>query len=159
MTPRRRRAWPRWPGGWGPSGRLVVHGDGSTSCRSTGAASILDVTPAGIERRAIDRAALLGLGLVPGPSAELAGGIAGGERRASSRRSSAARRGPHRDVTVLNAAAGVRRGAVGWPRSGRAPTWPAATIDAGLATALLERLRAEREAAEAAAATAEGAPA
>ena len=113
------------------------------------------MTPDGIERRTVDAAAL-------------------GLAKASTRSSPAGRRprtrriiesvlrgepGARRDVVLLNAGAALLvAGVVDALEAGidRA----ALTIDAGLATELLERLRAERRAAEAARpAVAEGAPA
>jgi anthranilate phosphoribosyltransferase len=113
------------------------------------------VTPEGIEIRTVDAAAL---GLTKASNAKLAGGTPEDNARIVE---SVLRGEPgaRRDVVVLNAGAAlVVAGVVDDLAAGidRA----ALTIDAGLATELLERLRAERRAAEAARPpVAEGAPA
>jgi anthranilate phosphoribosyltransferase len=92
---------------------------------------------------------------VPGPNADLAGGSPA-ENAALVEAVLGGEVGPYRDVTVLNAAAGfVAAGRVG--SLGEGADLARATLEAGSAAALLERLRAERRAAEAAAAIAEGA--
>jgi anthranilate phosphoribosyltransferase len=139
---------------------LVVHGGGVDELPLDGSGVILDVTPAGIERRTIDAAALSALGLRGATTAALAGGtpeenatlveaVLGGSD------------GPHRDVVLLNASAA-------FVAAGRADDLAAgiglatAAIADGRAKDLLERLRAERIAAEAertAAAPGQGTPA
>ena len=154
------------PGGRGEAGRRAGAGSawiarsssaarGSTSCRSTGRGVIHDVTPEGIEVRTVDAAAL---GLTKASNAKLAGGTPEENARIVE---SVLRGEPgaRRDVVVLNAGAAlVVAGVVDDLAAGIERA--ALTIDAGLATELLERLRAERRAAEAARPpVAEGAPA
>jgi anthranilate phosphoribosyltransferase len=128
---------------------FVVGGDGIDELPLDGTGIIHDVTPDGIEVRRVDAT---GLGLTKASNAKLAGGTPDENARiveAVLRGEPGARR----DVVVLNAGAalvvaGVARDlADGIERA-------ALTIDAGLAGELLERLRAERRAAEAAAAAA-----
>jgi anthranilate phosphoribosyltransferase len=133
---------------------LVVGGDGIDELPLDGSGVIHDVSQGGIERRTVDTVAL---GLAKASNARLAGGspadnativeaVLHGEP------------GARRDVVLLNAAAGlVAAGRVESLAEGI--DLAALTIDAGLATALLDRLRGERRAAEAAQAPAEGAPA
>ena len=132
---------------------LVVGGDGLDELPLDGSGVIYDVSPAGIERRGVDTVAL---GLTRAGATKLAGGspadnativesVLHGEP------------GARRDVVLLNAAAGlVAAGRVTDLAEGI--DLAALTIDAGLATELLERLRAERRDAERLAAR-EGAPA
>jgi anthranilate phosphoribosyltransferase len=131
---------------------FVVGGEGLDELPLDGTGTIHDVTPDGIAVRQVDAAAL---GLTRATSARLAGGTPA----ANARIVEAVLRGEpgaRRDVVVLNAAAAL-------VVAGVAPTLEdgieraALTIDAGLGTELLERLRAERRAAEAAAAEREGA--
>lgn len=132
---------------------LVIHGAGVDELPLDGTGVIHDVTQDGIESRQVDPERL---GLRSAPTARLAG--AGPDENA--RMVEAVLRGEpgvRRDVTVLNAAAAfLVAGRVASLEEGvdRA----ALTIDAGLAVELLEGLRAERRAAEAAraAATADG---
>ena len=134
---------------------LVVHGERVDELPLDGSGAILDVTPSGIVRRAIDRATLLRLGLVPVPNTDLAGGSPE-ENAALVEAVLDGEVGAHRDVTVLNAAAGfVAAGRVVTLAEGA--DLARATIDAGSAAALLERLRADRRAAAAVTAIAEGA--
>ncbi len=129
---------------------LVVHGAGVDELPLDGSGVIYDVTPEGIERRDVDPEALglrkakttaLG-GSDPAANAALVEGVLRGEP------------GARRDVVLLNAGAAlVAAGVVSTIEAGidRA----ALTIDAGLTSELLGRLRAERRAADVAA----GAPA
>jgi len=133
---------------------LVVGGDGIDELPLDGSGVIHDVTPEGIERRTVDTVAL---GLTKATAAKLAGGSPADNARIVE---SVLRGEPgaRRDVVLLNAAAGlVAAGRVADLAEGI--DLAALTIDAGLATELLEGLRAERRTAEAARAAAEGAPA
>jgi anthranilate phosphoribosyltransferase len=133
---------------------LVVGGDGLDELPLDGSGVIYDVSPAGIERRGVDTVAL---GLTRAGATKLAGGspadnativesVLHGEP------------GARRDVVLLNAAAGlVAAGRVADLAEGI--DLAALTIDAGLATELLERLRAERRTADASRVATEGAPA
>ena len=133
---------------------FVIHGAGVDELPLDGSGVLYDVTPAGVERRTVDAAAL---GLRRASTAKLAGGNAADNARITE---SVLRGEPgaRRDVVVLNAAAALLvAGAVESLEAGidRASL----TIDAGLGSELLERLRAERRAAEAdAAAAAAAAP-
>jgi anthranilate phosphoribosyltransferase len=133
---------------------LVVGGDGLDELPLDGSGVIYDVTPAGVERRAVDTVAL---GLTRASNAKLAGGSPADNARiveAVLRGEPGARR----DVVLLNAAAGlVAAGRVADLAEGI--DLGALTIDAGLATELLNGLRAERRTAEATRPAAEGAPA
>ena len=133
---------------------LVVGGDGLDELPLDGSGVIYDVSPAGVERRGVDTVAL---GLTRAGATKLAGGspadnativesVLHGEP------------GARRDVVLLNAAAGlVAAGRVTDLAEGI--DLAALTIDAGLATELLERLRAERRTADASRVATEGAPA
>ena len=126
---------------------FVIHGDGVDELPLDGSGVLYDVTPDGIERRTVDAGAL---GLRRTPTARLAGGSA----EENARMIEAVLRGEpgaRRDVVVLNAgAAFLVAGAVDSVDDGIERA--ALTIDAGLGIELLERLRAERRAAEAVAA-------
>lgn len=130
---------------------FVIHGTGVDELPLDGSGVIHDVTQAGIETIAVSPERL---GLRSAPTARLAG--AGPEENA--RMIEAILRGEpgvRRDVTVLNAAAALLvAGRVESLEDGvdRA----ALTIDAGLGLELLEALRAERRAADAATAAAAG---
>jgi anthranilate phosphoribosyltransferase len=133
---------------------LVVGGDGIDELPLDGSGVIHDVTPEGIERRTVDSVAL---GLTKASAAKLAGGSPADNARIVE---SVLRGEPgaRRDVVLLNAAAGlVAAGRVADLAEGI--DLAALTIDAGLGTELLDTLRAERRASEAARAAAEGAPA
>ena len=123
---------------------FVIHGEGVDELPLDGSGVLYDVQPDGIERRTVDAAAL---GLRRAPTARLAGGSA----EENARMIEAVLRGEpgaRRDVVVLNAgAAFMVAGAVASLDDGIERA--ALTIDAGLATELLGRLRAERRAAEA----------
>ncbi len=133
---------------------FVIHGDGVDELPLDGSGVLFDVTPVGVERRTVDAAAL---GLRRASTAKLAGGSAADNARITE---SVLRGEPgaRRDVVLLNAGAALLvAGAVvsleaGIDRAGL-------TIDAGLGSELLERLRTERRAAETSRAEAEGAPA
>jgi anthranilate phosphoribosyltransferase len=135
---------------------LLVHGAGIDELPLDGTGIILDVTPGGVEHRLVDAIALAALGIAPSSTASLAGGTPP-ENAVLVEGVLAGERGPRRDVAVLNAAAGL-------VAAGRAAglaegvDLAAATIDAGLATALLARLRASRAARDAAVAAPGGAP-
>ena len=137
---RRRRGWPRCCGAWARSGRFVVHGDGVDELPLDGSGVLYDVTPtrrssgtrsmprrSGFERAA-DRAA--GRRHAGRERRDRRGGprAASRARAATSSCSTPARRCS--SPGVVGAAA--RRGSSARPL----------TIDAGLATELLERLRA-----------------
>ena len=125
---------------------FVIHGAGVDELPLDDSGVLYHVGPGGIERHVIAASAL---GLRVTPTARLAGGtpdenartiesIFGGEP------------GAKRDVVALNAgAAFLVAGVVGQLEEGIERA--ALTIDAGLGAELLERLRAERRAAEAAA--------
>ena len=133
---------------------LVVGGDGIDELPLDGSGVIHEVTPEGIERRTVDTIAL---GLTKASAAKLAGGSPADNARIVE---SVLRGEPgaRRDVVLLNAAAGlVAAGRVADLAEGI--DLAALTIDAGLATELLDGLRSERRTAEAALAAAEGAPA
>jgi anthranilate phosphoribosyltransferase len=135
---------------------FVIHGDGVDELPLDGSGVLYDVTPDGIERRTVDAAAL---GLRRTSTAKLAGGSAA-DNAGITESVLRGEPGARRDVVLLNAGAALLvAGAVesleeGIDRAGL-------TIDAGLASELLERLRAERRDAESlrAEAEAEGAPA
>jgi anthranilate phosphoribosyltransferase len=132
---------------------FVVHGDGVDELPLDGSGVLYDVTPAGVTRREIRPE---DVGLEAAPTSDLAGGtppenaqlveaVLNGEP------------GPRRDVVLLNAAAAlVAAGRAADLRTGIATA--RATIEAGAAIALLERLRAARRSADLARAL-EGAPA
>ncbi len=130
---------------------LVVHGAGVDELPLDGTGVLYEVTEAGVEQRSVDAAAL---GLRPAATSKLAGGDAA----ANARFVEAVLRGEpgsRRDVVVLNAgAAFLAAGVVESMEEGLDRA--ALTIDAGLTTDLLGRLRAERQAADEAA-TAAGA--
>ena len=117
-----------------------------------GSGVILTVTPGAIERTDIDPAELSGLGLARGSNADLAGGTPD-ENAALVEAVLGGARGAHRDVVLLNAAAGlVAAGSA--PTLGTGLAMAEAALDDGRAVDLLGRLRLERTAADAARATA-----
>jgi anthranilate phosphoribosyltransferase len=134
---------------------FVVGGEGIDELPLDGTGVIHDVTPEGVEVRTVDAA---GLGLTKASNARLAGGTPEDNARIVE---SVLRGEPgaRRDVVVLNAGAAlVVAGVV--DDLGAGIERAALTIDAGLGAELLERLRAERRAAEAARPpVAEGTPA
>ena len=133
---------------------LVVGGDGIDELPLDGSGVIHDVTPSGIERRVVDTVAL---GLVRAGASKLAGGSPA-QNATIVEAVLRGEPGARRDVVLLNAAAGlVAAGRVADLAGGI--DLAALTIDAGLATELLGRLRSERREAEAGRRAAEGAPA
>jgi anthranilate phosphoribosyltransferase len=133
---------------------FVVHGDGVDELPLDGSGVLFDVTPDGVQRRAVDASAL---GLRRASTAKLSGGSAADNARITE---SVLRGEPgaRRDVVLLNAGAALLvAGAVdsleaGIDRAGL-------TIDAGLGSELLERLREERRTAESVRSEATAAPA
>jgi anthranilate phosphoribosyltransferase len=134
---------------------FVVGGEGIDELPLDGTGVIHDVTPDGIAVRAVDATAL---GLTKASNAKLAGGTPEDNARIVE---SVLRGEPgaRREVVLLNAGAAlVVSGIVDDLAEGIERA--ALTIDAGLATELLDRLRAERRLAEAARpVVTEGAPA
>ena len=136
---------------------FVIHGDGVDELPLDGSGVLYDVTPSGVERLTVDASAL---GLRRAATARLAGGSAADNARITE---SVLRGEPgaRRDVVLLNAGAALMvAGAADSLESGI--DLAGLTIDAGLGTELLEKLREERRAAEALAAATpspEGAPA
>jgi anthranilate phosphoribosyltransferase len=131
---------------------LVVRGAGVDELPLDGSGVILDVTPAGIERRIVDAAVLGGLGLRVAGNADLAGGTPD-DNAALVEEVLIGVGGPPRDVVLLNAAAAlVAAGRVDLLENGLAVA--ASAIDDGRATALLAQLRAERATSDAAKAAA-----
>jgi len=121
---------------------FVIHGAGVDELPLDGSGALYDVTPDTIDRRDVVASAM---GLASTPTGRLAGGTAA-ENAAATEATLRGEPGARRDVVLLNAAAALEvAGAVDDLAAGidRA----ALTIDAGLATSLLERLRAERRAA------------
>jgi anthranilate phosphoribosyltransferase len=134
---------------------LVVYGAGLDELPLDGSGLILDVTPDGIDRHAIDRAELATLGLGEAPDAALAGGSPE-ENGTLVEAVLEGAPGPRRDVALLNAAAAFVAAARS-PDLSDGVRLAADTIDGGRAVDLLGRLRAERVRAEAAAAEPAGA--
>ena len=126
---------------------FIVGGEGLDELPLDGTGVIHDVTPEGIEVRAVDAVAL---GLTKASIAKLAGGTPA-DNATILEAVLRGEPGARRDVVLLNAGAAL-------VVAGVADDLPAGieraalTIDAGLATELLERLRAERRAAESASA-------
>jgi anthranilate phosphoribosyltransferase len=134
---------------------FVVGGEGIDELPLDGTGFIHDVTPEGVTVRTVDA---VGLGLTRASTAKLSGGTPADNARILE---SVLRGEPgaRRDVVLLNAAAGLVVADVVDDLAGGIER-AALTIDAGLGTELLDRLRAERRAAEAARPPiAEGAPA
>jgi anthranilate phosphoribosyltransferase len=124
---------------------LVVHGDGLDELPLDGSGVMYDVTPGSVERRTVSAADL-------GLDAAATDRLTGGTPQENALLIEAVLRGepgPRRDVVLLNAAAGLMA-------AGRVPSLAegialaAATIDAGGAMALLDRLRDRKNAAVAA---------
>ena len=133
---------------------FVVGGERIDELPLDGTGTIHDVTPAGIEVRPVDAAAL---GLSRAANNRLAGGTPN-ENAAIIETILRGEPGARRDVVVLNAAAAlVVAGVAGTLDEGVERA--ALTIDAGLGTELLERLRAERRTADAERPAAEATPA
>jgi anthranilate phosphoribosyltransferase len=124
---------------------FVVGGTGIDELPLDGTGVIHDVTPDGIEVRPVDA---VKLGLTKASNAKLAGGSPEENARIVE---SVLRGEPgaRRDVVLLNAGAALVVAGVAADLADGIER-AALTIDAGLATELLERLRAERRAAEAA---------
>ncbi len=118
---------------------FVIHGDGIDELPLDGSGVLYRVAPDGIERQAVDAAAL---GLTRTATSKLRGGEADENARAVE---SVLRGEPgaRRDVVLLNAAAALLVAGVVDDLDGGIER-AALTIDAGLARELLERLRAER---------------
>jgi anthranilate phosphoribosyltransferase len=122
---------------------FVVHGDGVDELPLDGSGVLYDVTPERVARHEV-RPEDVGLpaaptsalaGGTPEENARLVEGVLGGIR------------GPKRDVVLLNAGAAlVAAGRVADLRAGIAMA--ASTIDGGLATGLLSRLRAAKQRAD-----------
>ena len=131
---------------------LVVHGAGVDELPLDGSGVLYDVTEDGVEQRFVDAVAL-------GLRAPATSRLAGGDAATNAGYVESVLRGEpgsRRDVVLLNAgAAFLAAGTVDTLEDGVERA--ALTIDAGLTAELLERLRAERRAAEVAAATPAGA--
>jgi anthranilate phosphoribosyltransferase len=124
---------------------FVIHGAGIDELPLDDTGVLYHVSPDGVERHEIPASRL---GFVVAPTSKLAGGTADDNARMTE---SVLRGEPgaRRDVVVLNAAAALLvADLVGSMEEGIERA--ALTIDAGLGLELLERLRAERRAAEAA---------
>jgi anthranilate phosphoribosyltransferase len=128
---------------------FVIHGDGVDELPLDGSGVAYIVAGNGIERHVIDAAAL---GFKRAATARLAGGTPD-ENARMTEAVLQGEPGIRRDVVLLNAGAALLvAGVVGQLEEGVAHA--ELTIDAGLGTQLLERLRAERRAADTAAAAA-----
>jgi anthranilate phosphoribosyltransferase len=122
---------------------FVVHGERLDELPLDGSGVLYDVTPAGVTRRELRAPDVAALGLAVAPTEALAGGTPA-ENAALVTAVLAGARGPQRDVVLLNAAAAFEvAGRAGSLAEGVALA--ARTIDTGLATGLLGRLRARRE--------------
>ena len=135
---------------------FVVHGDGVDELPLDGSGVLYDVRPDGIDRSTVDP---LSVGLRSAATTRLAGGTPQ-ENAGIVETILRGEPGVRRDVVVLNAgAAFLVAGAV--DSFGEGVDRAALTIDAGLASELLERLRDQRRAADAAteAEAPQGAPA
>jgi anthranilate phosphoribosyltransferase len=129
---------------------FVIHGDGVDELPLDGSGVAYIVADDVIERHVIDAAAL---GFKRAATARLAGGTPE-ENARMTETVLQGEPGIRRDVVLLNAGAALLvAGVVGQMEEGIARA--ELTIDAGLGTELLERLRAERRAADAAAAVAQ----
>lgn len=127
---------------------LVIHGDGVDELPLDDSGILYEVGPDGIEEHEVRASAL---GLTVAPTSKLAGG-APEENARMIEGVLRGEPGARRDVVLLNAGAGLLvSGVVESIEAGIERA--ALAIDAGLATELLARLRAERVAAGAAAAT------
>ena len=133
---------------------FVVGGEGLDELPLDGTGTIHDVTPDGIEIRPVDAATL---GLTKAANSRLAGGTPADNARIIET-ILRGEPGARRDVVVLNAAAALVVAGVSETLDDGVER-AALTIDAGLGTELLGRLRAERQQADAAAAQREAAPA
>jgi anthranilate phosphoribosyltransferase len=133
---------------------FVVGGEGLDELPLDGTGTIHDVTPDGIEVRSVDAVAL---GLARAGNNRLAGGSPEDNARIIET-ILRGEPGARRDVVVLNAGAALVVAGVAETLADGVDR-AALTIDAGLGSELLERLRAERRTADAARADAEAAPA
>lgn len=112
----------------------VVHGGGLDELTTTGSSEVIELKDGRINHFSVDPAAL---GLAPASSGDLTGGDRARNAEAV-RRVLAGDIGPHRDIVLLNAAAGLVVG-------GRAPDLAAGlelaaeSIDSGAAAAALQR--------------------
>ncbi len=119
----------------GLSDAWVVHGDGLDELTTTGPSSVLALANGSITEFTVDPIAV---GLTPASAADLRGGEPG-ENALAIRRVLAGDLGPHRDIVLLNAAAGlVVGGAVDALVDGI--ELAAASIDEGRAQACLDAL-------------------
>jgi anthranilate phosphoribosyltransferase len=122
----------------------VVHGGGLDELTTTGPSEVIELRDGEIDHFQIDPAAL---GFAPARSSDLTGG----DRAMNAdvvRRVLAGEAGPHRDIVVLNAAAGlVVAGSAGSMESGVESA--ARSIDSGAAAAALERMAIASQAASA----------
>jgi anthranilate phosphoribosyltransferase len=129
---------------------FVIHGDGIDELPLDDSGVLYHVSPEGVEQHIVAASAL-------GLSTVSTARLAGGDATENARTVEAILRGEpgaRRDVVLLNAAAGLLAGdAVDTLEAGIERA--ALTIDAGLASELLDRLRAERRAADAGQGTAE----
>ncbi|MGH2466924.1 MAG: anthranilate phosphoribosyltransferase [Candidatus Limnocylindrales bacterium] len=131
----------------GTARTFVVAGERLDELPLDGSGVIWDVSPAGVERRAIDRAALAALGLPLAETEALAGGTPA-ENAAGIEALYAGRAGPRRDVVLLNAGAALEvAGRVASLADG--VRLAARMMDDGSAAAVLEGLRTHRGAVEA----------
>jgi anthranilate phosphoribosyltransferase len=125
---------------------MVVHGaDGLDELSTTGPSTVLEAGAAGeVRRYTVDPAEL---GLAPSSLEELRGGDAAANAEVV-RAVLAGTRGPHRDIAVLNAAAGLVVAGIS-PDLAQGVQRARSVIDEGAADAVLENLvRTSREAAE-----------
>jgi anthranilate phosphoribosyltransferase len=115
---------------------IIAQGsDGLDELTTTGPSSLLIHDDGVVSEETVEPGEL---GLAPATAADLAGGDAA-ENAASLRAVLAGVRGPHRDIVLLNAAAGLRAaGVVGDLAAGLDVA--AASVDGGAAAAALERL-------------------
>ena len=126
---------------------MVVHGaDGLDELSTTGPSSVLEADDGEVRRYGVDPAEL---GLAPATLASLVGGDAA-HNAGVVRRVLAGERGPHRDVAVLNAAAGLVVAGLA-PDLAAGVERAAAVIDEGAAARALEELVTVSRAAAAAA--------
>ncbi len=125
----------------GASRALVVHGaDGLDELSTTGPSLLYDWDAAGDPGRELGPVTVdpVALGLAPARVEELAGGDAA-TNATLARRVLAGDSGPHRDIVLLNAAAGlVAAGMCADMQVGLA--WAARSVDEGQAEAALDRL-------------------
>ncbi len=126
----------------------VVHGNGLDELSTTGPSSVLILDDGAVRTATVDP---VRLGLAPALPEELTGGDAAANAVVV-RRVLGGEHGPHRDIVVLNAAAGlVVAGAAASMEEGL--TLAASSIDSGKAAETLDRLVAESTAAAAEAAS------